>query len=570
MHISSEWLDAASGRIPIDLLLKNVRLVDVFGGAIQKTHVGIHQGRFVGPGSYRARRTLDLGWQYLAPGFIDGHCHIESTMLSPREFALAVIPGGTTAVVADPHEIANVLGLEGIRSMLNGTKGVPFRYHFMLPSCVPATHLETSGASLSGKDLASLAEEPSVLGLGEVMNVPGVIYGDSGVLDKLNRFQGRVIDGHAPGLSGEALNAYISCGIRSDHECTNLREAAEKLKRGMWVMIRQGSTAKNLDDLLPLINERTARRCILVTDDRTPEDLVHEGHLDHVLARAVALGMDPILAIQMVTLNPSEYFGLRDIGAVAPGYRADAVVLERLRPPKVTMTLLEGRVIYQRGRGVRGFGRRVHIPPIPSFKMATLSLSTLRIKAQRGRIRVIDRVPGQILTRHRWMKPKVSDGLVISDPSRDLLKIAVVERHHGTGRVGLGFVRGFGLKRGALASSVAHDSHNIIAVGVNDRDLLVGIKTVARMQGGLAVVNSGKKLASLSLPLGGLMSHWSVKRVAERHKALRGAAKKLGGHLEDPFMALSFLALPVVPELKLTDLGLVDVNAFKLVDLFED
>ena len=569
MHIDRDWLDAAAGRSRIDLLLKNVRLINVFSGTIQRTDVGVHRGRFVGPGRYRARRVMDLEGRYLAPGFIDGHCHLESTMLTPREFARAVIPRGTTAVVADPHEIANVLGLEGIRYMVEASMGVPFRFHFMLPSCVPATHLETAGASLSADDLALFAREPWALGLGEVMNVPGVLFGDPGVLAKLKRFQGRVMDGHAPGLRGEGLNAYLSCGIGSDHECTSLVEAREKLERGMWIMIRQGSTARNLEELLPLVNERTVRRCLLVTDDRTPEDLLEHGHLDQVLGQAIALGLDPVLAVQMVTLNPAEYFGLRDLGAVASGRWADGVVLDGLSPFRVEMTLVGGEVLHRRGKPLRGF-RAGAAPKAPSsFRMPPVDPATLRVEAQPGRIRVMERIPGQILTRQRWMKPLVRDGAVVSDPSRDILKIAVAERHRGTGNVGIGFVRGFGLQRGALASSVAHDSHNVVAVGVEDRDLIAAIQAVADMEGGLVVVDGGRVMGWLPLPIAGLMSDWPLERVAERHQRLREAALGLGCSIEDPFMALSFLALPVIPELKLTDLGLVDVKAFKVVDLFE-
>ncbi len=569
MYIDHDWLDAAAGRRRIDLLLRNARLVNVLSGDVQRSDVGIHQGRFVGPGVYRARRTLDLKGQYLAPGFIDGHCHLESTMLTPREFARAVLPHGTTAVVADPHEIANVLGLEGIRYMKEATRGVPFRFHFMLPSCVPATHLETAGASLSADDLALLAKEPWVLGLAEVMNFPGAINGDPGVLAKVNRFQGRVMDGHAPGLSGQALNAYISCGIRSDHECTTLKEAREKLDRGMWIMIREGSTARNLQDLLPLVNERTARRCMLVTDDRTPEELEEEGHLDAVLSRAMVLGLDPMTAIRMVTLNPAEYFGLTDLGAVAPGYWADGVILSRLKPLRVEMVLLGGQPVWEKGRGVKGVqGGPVSAAP-PSFRMAELSPGCLRVEARGGRIRVMELIPGQILTRQRLVKPSVRNGEVVSHPGRDLLKMAVVERHRATGNVGLGFVRGFGLKRGALASSVAHDSHNIVAVGVEDGDLLAAVRAVAGMQGGLVVVDQGRVMERLPLPIAGLISPWSLERVAGRHRALRKAASRLGCRVKDPFMALSFLALPVIPDLKLTDLGLVDVGEFKTVDLFD-
>jgi adenine deaminase len=569
LEIDNDWLDAAAGRSPIDLLFQNARLINVFSGAIQRTDMGIHRGRFVGPGNYKARRVVDLRGRYLAPGFIDGHCHLESTMLSPREFARAVLPHGTTAVVADPHEIANVLGLEGIRYMVDASRGVPFRFHFTLPSCVPATHLETAGASLSADDLALFAKEPWGAGLAEVMNVPGVLMGDPGVLAKLERFQGRVVDGHAPGLRGEPLNAYVSCGIGSDHECTDLKEAREKLERGMWIMIRQGSTAQNLEGLLPLVNERTARRCLLVTDDRTSEDLLKHGHLDQVLREAVDLGLDPVLAIQMVTLNPAEYFGFRDIGAVAPGRWADAVVLDRLAPLQVEMTLVGGQFVHRPGQPVRGFRGKASLAAPSSFHIAPLAADKLRVSSRPGRIRIMERIPGQLLTKQSWVKPLIREDAVVSDPSRDILKMAVVERHRGTGNLGLGFVRGFGLKHGALASSVAHDSHNVVAVGVEDRDLLAAIEAVVAMKGGLVVVNHGRVLGRLPLAIAGLMSDWTLERVAARHRGLRDAASSLGCSVEDPFMALSFMALPVIPDLKLTDLGLVDVKAFEVVELFE-
>ncbi len=562
------WLDAAAGNVRVDLLLKNVRLVNVFSSEIQETSVGIHAGRYVGPGEYRARKSMDLEGRYLAPGFLDAHCHIESSMLHPKEFARAVLPHGTTGVVADPHEIANVLGLEGIRYMVEAAQGIPFRFHYVLPSCVPASPLETSGAHLGAEDLALMCHEPWAVGLGEVMNFLGVIQGDPALLEKIRRFQGRPMDGHAPGLGGKELNAYIACGIRSDHECTSLKEALEKLRRGMWIMIRQGSTAKNLKDLLPLVHGATARRCMLVTDDRTPEDLLNEGHLDSLLAQAMEEGLDPVTAIQMVTLNPARCFGLEGLGAVAPGFLADGVILSSLKPPKVEMVIVGGKVVYRRGGAVRGLGGAAGSLSPGSFRVEGLCMNRIRVPAREGRIRVMELVPGQILTRQRWMRPRVEEGLVVSDPDRDLLKAVVVERHRGTGNVGIGFVRGFGLKRGALASSVAHDSHNIVSVGVSDREILKAVNEVVRMRGGLVVVDGGLVKARLPLPVAGLMSTWRVERVTHRHEALRRAAQDLGCPLKDPFMALSFLALPVIPDLKLTDRGLVDVGNFRVVELF--
>ncbi len=562
------WLEAARGDRPVDVLLKGARLINVFSGSVQRADIGIYRGRFVGWGAYKAKRVIQLDGMYLAPGFIDGHCHLESTMLTPREFARAVIPRGTTAVVADPHEIANVLGMEGIRYLVRASRDVPIRFRFMLPSCVPATHLETSGACLTAQDLSLVAQEKWVLGLGEVMNFPGLIEGDPAVLEKVRAFQGRLVDGHAPGLGGERLNAYISCGIRSDHECTSLAEAREKLERGMWIMIREGSSARNLQDLMPLVNERTARRCLLVTDDRSPEDLLERGHLDAAIEKASALGLDPVLAIQMVTINPSEYFGLRDLGAIGPGYWADAVVLSELKPPRVEMTFFGGRLIWERGRAGGPWGEATK-RGADSFSMGRLTLDSLRVEPRGDLMRVIELVPGQIVTRESRLRPKVQDGVVVSDPSQDLLKLVVAERHGCTGGVGVGFVRGFGLKSGALASSVAHDSHNVVAVGVEDGDLLEAIQTVARLQGGLVVVEDRRVKEKLPLPIAGLISPWPLHRLASRHRKVREAAMQLGCTLEDPFMVLSFLALPVIPDLKLTDLGLVDVNRFETVDLFD-
>ncbi len=567
--VDMEWLEAACGKRPVDLLIKNALWLDVFSGIFKEGDLGIHKGRFTGPGSYKASRTLDLGGQYLVPGFVDGHCHLESSMLTPREFARAVLPRGTTAVVADPHEIANVLGLEGIRYMVEASRGLPVRFFFTLPSCVPATHLESSGARLSAQELSLLVQEPWVAGLGEVMNAPGVVLGDREVHEKLKLFCGKVVDGHAPGWSGKLLNAYAGCGILSEHECTSLQEAKEKLSLGMWIMIRQGSTARNLEALLPLVNSKTVGRCILVTDDRTPVGLMQEGHLDGILKEAVAMGLDPILALQMVTMNPCLYFGFRDMGAIAPGYRADAVVLTSVESFHVSMVMVNGKVAWSQEGGLKGLGQTPWAQPSSSFCMAPVSVERLRVKALPGKMRVMEIVPGQILTRQDWVEPRVENGLVVSDPQRDILKTIVAERHKGTGNLGIGFVRGFGLREGAMASSVAHDSHNVVAVGVRDKDILIALNKVAAMGGGLSIVKNGSILESLPLPVAGLMSQWPLKRVVKKHEKLMKAIKELGCLISDPFMVLSFLALPVIPELKLTDMGLVDVREFKKVGLFD-
>lgn len=571
MILHREWLDAAAGRRPVDLLLRRACWLDVFSGTFREGDIGVHRGRFTGPGSYEGRRVLDLEGRFLVPGFIDAHCHLESTMLTPREFARAVVPRGTTAVVADPHEIANVLGLEGIRYLVEASSGVPLRFRFTLPSCVPATHLETAGARLSAQELALVAEEPWVVGLGEVMNAPGVLMGDPDMMGKLQLFGGRPVDGHAPGWTGKALNAYVGSGIRSDHECTSLSEAEEKLGLGMWIMIREGSTARNLEALLPLVNHATVNRCMLVTDDRTPEGLLQEGHLDSVLSRAVEMGLDPVLALRMVTINPATYFGFHDMGAIAPGCLADAVVLESLGPIQVSMVLVGGKVVWSKSGGLRGFAARsAWAEAAGSFSMPSISPEGLRIPVQGKRVRLMSLVPGQITTRQEWVWPTTRDGEVVSDPERDILKLVVAERHMGTGNLGVGLVRGFGLKVGAIASSVSHDSHNLVAVGVEDQDILVALNEVATMGGGLTVTAQGKVLERLPLPVAGLISHWPLERVVRRHKRVVKETAKLGCGLPDPFMVLSFLALPVIPELKLTDLGLVDVREFRTVSLFEE
>ena len=564
-----EKIRVASGDGGADLLIKNGKVVDVFSGQIERRDVAIFGGVVIGFGDYPAREIIDVRGDFLCPGLIDGHVHIESSMVTIPEFARAVLPNGTTSVVIDPHEIANVLGREGIRFMADSAKGVPLNVFIMVPSCVPATHMETSGATLKATDLKALFKEPWAIGLAEMMNFPGVIFRDPEVLRKIGIARGKRIDGHAPMLSGKALYAYLTAGIQSDHECTTLKEAKEKLKNGMWIMIREGTTARNLKSLIALVHPKNSRRFFFVTDDRHPKELLEEGHIDSMVRQAVRWGLDPILAIQMATLNAAEYFRLDDLGAIAPGYRADIISFDHLGRFQIKKVFKDGKLVSENGRML--------FPPVHerksyriegSVRVKSLKKDAFLLRSDQSFVKTIQLIPDQIVTRKVMKRVLLKEGVAHPNIKEDLLKIAVVERHRATGNIGIGFVQGFGLKKGAIGSSVAHDSHNIVLVGTNDVDILKAVEVIQAMGGGLVAVSEGKVLASLPLPIAGLMSEASVAQVNLQLAALLRAAKTLGCKIPDPFMTLSFLSLPVIPELKITDKGLVDVNQFKFVPLF--
>ncbi len=559
----------ARGEGRVDLLLKNCRVINVFSGGVEKTAVAIAGGVIVGLGDYRARKVIDCRGAYCAPGFTDSHVHIESSMVTVPEYARAVVPRGTTTVVIDPHEIANVFGLSGIRYMINASRGCPLNVFVMLSSCVPACGLDSSGAELTSRDLSSLWGEEQVIGLAEMMNFPGVLARDPEVMAKLKSASGRPIDGHAPGLAGKDLNAYIAAGIGSDHECSTLSEAREKLARGMFIMLREGTAAKNLRTLLPLCTPGSCRRCLLATDDRHPEDLLSEGHIDFLVRTAIGEGIDPVDAIRMASLNPARYFGFPNLGAVAPGYRADLVTFADRKKPVIDRVFKDGRLVAKEGKMVLT-GWEPELPILRgSINVNWAELEEFAIPAQKGKIRVIGVVPGQIFTKKLLLTPRVKGGEVVSDPRRDLLKIAVIERHTASGRMGIGLVRGFRLRAGALASSVAHDSHNIIVVGANDRDMMTAVIEVARLGGGQVVVEADRVRASLPLPIAGIISPRPLAEVRRSINRLNAAARELGCPLRDPFMTLSFLALPPIPSLKITDRGLVDADRFRIVPLYE-
>jgi adenine deaminase len=558
----------ARGEGKVNLLLSNCRMVNVFSGRVEKTSVAIAGGIIIGIGDYRAKKVIDLKGAYLAPGFMDAHVHIESSMVTVPEYARAVVPHGTTTVIIDPHEIANIFGVNGIRYMINSSRGCPLNVFIMLSSCVPATEFETSGADLTSQDLGFLWGEEQVIGLAEVMNYPGVLFRDPEVMAKLKAAGTRPIDGHAPGLSGKDLNAYIVAGIRSDHECSTLSEAREKLARGMFIMLREGTAAKNLKTLLPLCTPRTCPRCLLATDDRHPQDLMTEGHIDFLIRTAIRSGVDPVDAIRMGTLNPALYFGLSNLGAIAPGYQADLVVFDNFKSFKVRRVFKSGREVARQGKlTLKGWE-----PKLPhlrgSVNVDWLGLGEFSIKAKKEKAKVIGVVPGELITKKLMLSLKTKDGFAVSDPRRDILKIAVIERHTASGNIGLGFVRGFGLRSGALAASVAHDSHNIIVVGTDDKDMMTAAIEVARLGGGQVVVDRDRIKASLALPIAGLISPKPLLEVCRAITLLNQAAHDLGSSLKDPFMTLAFMALPPIPALKITDKGLVDAVDFKIVPLY--
>lgn len=562
----------ARGDAPAELVLRNARVVNVLSGTIEQTDVAIASGTIVGLGrDYQGEESVDLNGAYVAPGLIDAHVHIESSLCLPPAFASAVVPRGVTTVVADPHEIANVCGSAGVRFMHEASRGLPLNVVLMAPSCVPATEMATTAARLDVRELAALTwPNPAVHGLAEVMNFPAVVGADPSLLAKVGLFRNkeRPVDGHAPGLRGRELCAYAIAGIGSDHECTSAEEATEKLARGLYVLIREATGARNLHALLPAITPANARRVCFCTDDRQPADLLDVGSVDHMLRETIAFGIDPILALQMCTLNPAEWFGLHDRGAIAPGRAADLFVFDDLRKPLA-------RQVYVAGRRVAKDGTLLGSAPaasgIPEAVLNTCRLDPdavrLRIAATSRRVRVIGAAADQLVTEHLVLEAAQTDGELCPDTARDLLKMAVVERHGRNGNVGLGFIRGLGLRAGAIAGTVAHDHHNLVAIGCDDESIGTGVREVCAMGGGLVVAEGARVLARMPLPVAGLMSDLPIAEARRQYDVLLEATRRLGSPLHDPFMAMSFMALEVIPKLKLTDRGLVDVETFQLVDL---
>lgn len=559
-----EMILAARGDLAPDLVLKNARIVNVFTKEIESGDVAIKDGYIVGIGEFDGEEEIDIGGRIICPGLIDGHIHIESSMISPSEFAGAVAPHGTTAVIADPHEIANVAGEEGIRYMLEASAGLPVDIFFMLPSCVPATPLDESGAELSADELEPFYKEERVAGLAELMNSFGTVRADEEIIRKIQgaNSYGKRIDGHAPFLTGKDLNAYITAGVRSDHECSSAEEAIEKLKLGQFIMIREGTAARNLEALLPLFDDKYCDRCMLVTDDKHGSDLIDNGHIDYIIRKAIRAGKDPLNAIKMATLNAAMYFGLKDRGAIAPGYIADIIVLSDLEEFTVEKVFKNGRLTVDGGKNVRAIkspsiDKEKYPRVFNSFNLREIKPSDLEIRDEGTKKRVIKVIPGQILTEELIVESSSKQ----AEPDKDIIKLAVIERHKGTGHTGVGFVSGYGLKKGAIASSVAHDSHNLIVAGCTDDDMALAANTVRENGGGLAVVCDGKVLSSLPLPIGGLMCEMNVNEVEDILRVMKEQARQLGVNEGiDPFMTLAFTALPVIPKLRLLTQGVVDVD----------
>ncbi|MFA7371105.1 MAG: adenine deaminase [Sphaerochaetaceae bacterium] len=563
-----QFIDSATGREKVDLVVKNAQIVDVFSGKIVEGDLALKNGLIVGIGAYEGENTFDAHGSYLLPGLIDSHVHIESSYVDPSSFARLLLPRGTTTTIVDPHEICNVAGLDGFDYMVQVAKDSPLSIFFMLPSCVPSTPFETSGATLLAKDLAKRIGKSEVLGLGEMMDTVGTLAGDESVLDKLNlaRVHHKVIDGHAPQVSGKELNAYAGAGVLSDHECTTVEELEERIARGMYVLLREGSATKDLRALLPGVTAINAHRCLFCTDDRQPESIIDEGHIDNHLRIAVAEGLDPLTAIRMATINAATCYSLHDRGAIAPGRRGDFILVDNLKDFRVSDVFIKGK---------RYQANTVKEAPIPSkvetkINIRDFSSAKLRLLLKADKVRAIGIIPSMIVTNNLEVTvQRDGEGYYQNTPTQDIVKLAVIERHKGTGNVALALLAGYGLKEGAIATTIAHDSHNIIVAGDNDADMVVAIESLQKTKGGIVIVRNGQLIDALALPIAGLMTNKSGEYVSEKLSAMLKVAYEEFRIPKDidPFMTLSFMALPVVPHLKVTDRGLFDVDQFKFIPI---
>lgn len=550
------------------MVLKNAEVFHVYTGEFILCDIAIADGYIAGTGSYFGIEEIDMQGRYITPGFIDAHVHIESSMLTPYQFAKAALPCGVTTIVTDPHEIANVCGAKGIQYMLDATEQLPLNVYFMLPSCVPATDFEDSGAVLLAEDLEPFMEHPRVLGLAEVMNAPGVLQQDENVMAKLEMAGKSRIDGHAPGLTSSQLMGYAAAGITTDHECITKEQALDRLRAGIKVMLREGTAAKNMRSLLPTVNPDTAPYFMFCADDKIPAELLDSGYINYMVKTAIEEGVSVANALQIATINAARHYGIKDAGAILPGRRADLLVFDNLDEWKPRQVYKDGRLAVDNGQLLQE-GRNCDSSSLEhTVNLAPVTVESFRLPLKTEMANVIGLVPYQIVTNKAALSVKRVDGCAVSDVENDILKLAVLERHHATGNIGLGLVKGFGLKRGALASTVGHDSHNLIVIGTNDEDMLAAVQELQRIGGGICIAENGQIRGALPLPVGGLMTNEPALMVAKQQAEMIALAREMGvPEFYSPFLTLAFLSLPVIPSLKLTDQGLVDVDSFKFIPL---
>ncbi len=558
----------AKGIEQSELVLKNANIINVFTGEVINSNVAIDSGIIVGIGDYSGKTEIDLKGAYLSPGFVDSHVHIESSMSSPSQFAKVIVPRGITSIIADPHEIANVKGLDGIRYIIDESKKTPLDVYIALPSCVPATNFENSGAILLAEDLATLLNEPSVICLGEMMDYPGVINADDKILDKLVLAKDMIIDGHGPMITGKDLNAYVVAGVKTEHESSTLKEAEERLRLGMYILMREGSAARDLANLVSLVNKDNLRRFLFCTDDKHPEDLIREGSIDYNIKLSIQKGLDPIDAIRIATINACECYGLKKKGAIAPGYRADLVVIDNLKDINIKMVFKDGILVAENNKAL--FEAKPYLPEYMknSVKIANIKIEDLDLHINGETANVIGVIPDSLVTDKLVLNIDSEDN-VFKYGNNDILKLVVVERHKGTGNIGIGLIKGFNLKNGSIGSTIAHDSHNILVVGDNDKDILLAIKELEKIGGGITVINNGAVLKSLPLEIGGIMTSGEIENTNTTLKEMiliSHDVLKVNSKI-DAFMTLAFMALPVIPKLKLTDIGLFDVEQFKFIPI---
>lgn len=557
----------ARGKIKAEKVFKNAKIIDVFSNKIIEGDLALANGKIVGIGNYSGQVEVDLEGKFVCPTLIDAHVHIESSMMNPAQFAKAIIPNGVTTIIADPHEISNVVGLEGIRYLLKASEGLPLDVRMMLPSCVPATFFENSGANLTYEELAKLINEDRVHGIGEMMNYVGLLELDQRVLDKIYGFRDKIIDGHAPGLVGNDLNAYAYAGILTDHECSTIEEMEDRISKGMYVLIRQGTAAKNADQLTKGVTKDNLSRCMFCTDDKHPEDLLKNGSINENIKIAIKNGIDPIDAIKMASINSAICYGLKKKGGLAPGYEGNFIVLEDLQEFKISAVYIAGEKYSENGEIIKDIFAKNHLDSLGSVNVYDYKLSDFEIKLSSNKANVIGIIPNSLVTEKLVEEVKVEDGKFV--PTGDLLKLAVVERHRGLKSLGLGIIKGFGIKHGAMASTIAHDSHNIIIIGDNDQDMFSAMKEIKKINGGIVLVKDGKVLESLPLEIGGLMSNKNLKEI---NFSISEILKTIKNNLDldvdlDPIITLGFMALPVIPHIKLTDKGLFDVDKFEFIEI---